>query len=294
MSQKGQRTLRAGKLLAAAVATAGMASSARAALMTYDMRALPTTGTTSVKNNYNNQTKAVPVTIGQVVTMDMWAVISMGTDGDQATDGLHVTEGSFRSFVNTLKVDAGPANAITPWDGVFQAGAVQDVDADGDKDLGDITYTGNPTGAPNASAWFGASNGTNPARGFSTQDNGLDTAYTRISRMTFTVTGGSGSTSVNFVPRLVSTSTSQDLRTKYLVDDIYYQVDANGNGTASCYFNTSQGASCGSLGTTTVNVTGALGIGNPVALNAPVPEPATLGLIGIGAAALLRRRQRKA
>jgi hypothetical protein len=268
-----------GKLIAGA-AVAGVAgmlpSVTQAAIATIDLRINPA-------SQVGGDAKSLGVSNNQVVTLDLYAVITNG-DANKANDGAQSFQGSFTSsgtgtILGNYRGDTGTTasqqNNVTGFQHVTsQSGFVSDLDGDGDLDVGSTT-TANATVEP---FFLGTSNsGTAPVLGSGTTGN----AEFLIGQITFTVTNASlATTSLNFTPRLVSGGLITGQRNeKFRVDGFDYNVNGNGTGTKIA-----------AGGGTSTGVTGTLAQGTSVLLT-PVPEPVSLGVLGLGAAALLRRRK---
>jgi len=280
----------AGKILAAAVAAAGLAglasSSANASLLV-DLRATGVTGGGAVVAGTTGKsvTNVVP---GSVVTMDVFARITGanttqittdngdGTFSTQNDDSLQILVGSFKSSAGGLLGDIAKLTTTTQnpavWNGAGSSVGTQlDADADTDLDIGNYTST------DSASMWIGrAANPTatvdngNGTRSYSsngaTQNKNaiLSTSSSELymGSIKFTVTAGGPSTNVNFVLRPQS------------------------SGTAALWFED------GSASGKDPYTPGAFSLGTPVSI-AAAPEPASIGLLGIASVGLLARRRNK-
>jgi hypothetical protein len=145
---------------------------------------------------------------------------------------------------------------VSPFDGTsFQNGSVQDIDSDGDLDLGSAGSTG-------GGKFF--ARGNSPIALDVVVD--ANTAKVQIGQLTFTVTAlGAGVTDVNFIPR----------------------TDATGGNLAAAAL-WSQDSEFISYNPTT----GTFAAGAPIHITA-VPEPATLGLLSLTSVGLLARPRRR-
>lgn len=201
-------------VLAVVSAVLGLAGpDAQAILVTYDLREAGTGA------------KVVDVCrAGDVVEIDLYAIVQ-NLDGDPTNDGLLVTMGSFVSDPGPLFGDlrgdvAGQpqtkTNNVAPFDATAtQSGFQQDLDGDGDWDVGSYD-----AGSPAVLMWFIAGSGMEPVMG-------VDSAEFLIGRTTFTVTeGGFGdATGILYVPRVRTTGIpSQRLTNKFVSDGVTYKL----------------------------------------------------------------------
>jgi len=280
----------AGKVLAAAVAAAGLvglASSSANASLLVDLRAATVTGGGSVVAGSNGKS-VTGVQPGSVVTMDLFARITganttqaIGDNGDgtfstQNDDSLQILVGSFKSSAGGLKGDIAKLTSTTQnpqvWNGAgSSAGTQLDADADTDLDIGQYNST------DSATMWIGrsadktgvlydgaggklySSNGSNNAKNSIISPS---TSELYMGSIKFTVASGGPSSDVNFVLRPQS------------------------SGTAALWFE--DGSAAGKDPYTP----GAYSTGTPVNI-AAVPEPASIGLLGIASVGLLARRRDK-
>jgi len=283
----------AGKVLAAAVAAAGLAglasSSANASLLV-DLRAATVTGGGTVTAGSNGKT-VTGVVPGSVVTMDLFARITGanstqaitdngdGTFSTQNDDSLQILVGSFKSATGGLKGDIAKLTTSTQnpvvWNGAGSSAGTQ-LDSDGDTDL-DI---GQYNSTDSATMWIGrsadktgvvydgnggklySSNGANNAKNSIISPS---TSELYMGSIKFTVAAGAtGAADVNFVLRPQS------------------------SGTAALWFE--DGSAAGKDPYTP----GAFSLGTPVNIaGSAVPEPASIGLLGIASVGLLARRRDK-
>jgi len=275
----------AGKILAAAAATAGLAafgaSKADASLIV-DVRATAVTGGTVVNN------KTITAAVGSTVTMDVIAKLQ-GQNSTQITnqdynsdgnndlsndDNLQILVGSLKSSNGGLLGNMQLPLTQTPWKAAGSLGGVLiDSDLDTDTDVGQFNSTDPssmwnihsavPTGAATYLDETAASIGT----GFT---NGVTNAKTKLLNSSsselllgtfkFVVTGNSGATDVNFIIR------------------------PGGDAGSALWFE--DGAP------TSLNpTTGSFSVGAPV--NIAVPEPTSIGLLGLASVGLLARRRDK-
>jgi hypothetical protein len=142
--------------------------------------------------------------------------------------------------------------------GVAQSGFQADLDADTDKDVGSLANTGSPSPTP----WFIASSGLNTVFG-----SGAGTGNTEflIGTTTFTVGGTTGSTQINYIPRVKTDGFGSSQQTEqFTVDGTNFSVRGDDP---------------------------SLSVGTAVTVG--VPEPTTLGLVASGSLLLLSRRRRR-
>jgi len=269
-----------GKMIAAA-AIAGMAASANAALMTYDMRIASATGAGQVTDSKTYTLAAGGASVGDVITLNLYTVLA-SANATQTDDGFLTGEGSFKSgaagtIQGNLRGDVlgtpSKTNNVSPFDAATSTSGVKtDLDADGDLDVG----TNVTSGALSPQPWFRAQTSGVTQAGTLNVSGNLEFL---IGTTTFTVTDASGGISnINFQPRIRTDGGPTGPRLqKFTVDGVQYSVNDAGVGSAT-------------VATTSTATTGALAVGSPVSV-VPAPEPASIGLLGVAAAALLRRRK---
>ena len=280
---------KSGKILAAAAASVGLAGfatqKANASLL-IDVRAIGISGGGSL-----NTGKSVTAVTGTTVTMGVYARIA-GTnavqnigdldgngDANDTTndDSLNIVTGSFSSsgpLLGNLSANAAGQGVsyntrVPPFNGSGSVNGIgSDFDTDGDLDIGAIGT--DPTNMFVARA---------PATTFAALQNGNAKTYLsggvftansdetiidpttselRIGTLRFVVTGAGGTANVNFVPRPTTDAGSA----------LWFE-----DGVAT-------GKTPGA---------GSYLLGAPV--NVAIPEPATLGLLGIASLGLLARRR---
>jgi len=293
---------KSGQVIAAAIASVGLAglgaSQADAGLV-IDVRALSATA----GNTITNGGKTVNYTSGTVtVTMGVFARLSgtnatqqigdFGGGGDDTRndDQLAILVGSFNSVGGLLGNLGGTATAgnppsygprITPFNNNGSTnGLVQDWDSDGDLDLGAGPPTTDPTnmfvgraGTPSSATTFngstaatkGWSNGPDggATSGLNANDTVIDatTQELQVGVLRFITTGAGGTAAVvNYIPR------------------------PGTDGGVALWFEDGV-ATAKTPGTSPFAV-------NPGVLVQSIPEPTTLGLLGIASLGLLARRRK--
>jgi len=197
---------------------------------------------------------------GDTVTLEFYARVANG-DADHTNDGYQ------GAHLGILSVDSGALGNLAPVTlnnsgfldtALSTPGAQLNRDANPDMEIGgsDVNV---------ATGWFVPTTGTASKAG--TGAGAGDTVFF-LGSTTWTYTGGTGSTNVNTDLRIRTTGVGAAKQLfKYTTDGVVHSEDA---GVAP--------------GNTNVM------LGAPVTINA-VPEPAALGLLGLGALAGLRRRR---
>jgi hypothetical protein len=257
--RKGQQMVRKlfsgrmGLAVAAALSLAGLTSSSEAATITFDLR---TTGGGKAAEVQN---------AGDAVTMNLYALVQ-NNDGVRTNDGfslLHTsiisTEAATGPFGNLSAVSLNTAVLDA---GVSSGGTVQSLDGNAtDSEVGSNDTTQQPgyvVLSSGTATRFGSGSGAGPTEFL-------------LGSVTWTYSGGgqANSTSLqNFFLRVKTDGNALSRQTvKFTTDGVVTNIPGDN----------SDGA-------------GAINLGDPVSITV-VPEPVSLGLVGLGALAALRRRR---
>jgi len=262
------------------------------------------------------------VTSNDFVTLDLYTTLAnpveVGRSTTRRDDAYWTANGSFLSGAGGLKgnihgdVSGGSPstdNNPSPFNNVAQSGFNYDLDSDGDLDVGSLTQNTAAQQAQSGSEfpWFVVSSGAIPI--FGPSGNTSASLVQWVGTTTFTVDPNNlntgSTTSVSYVMRVKTDGADNSAkRTQHFVINYNaYDIDGNGDGIVYRYAGTgtasnTTNAKTGSMGTDSTTVTGAFAFGGPVLISgagdAATPEPAALGLLGLGAVAMLRRRAKKA
>ncbi|MGB7159080.1 MAG: PEP-CTERM sorting domain-containing protein [Tepidisphaeraceae bacterium] len=200
--------------------------------------------------------KSLTATAGSTFSVDVYAVVT-GANATATDDGF--TNGFFSLMSNNTVSDSSSGLTITgggpvaPFNSGSQAGLIQDIDADGDLDVGkDSGQSGNV-------------NFVAPRTGTIGGELGTGTGAAEFKLATYTVSVGAGAGSGNASLNLVLPG-QNGTGTVVLATPILYRQDG-----------------------APVNTLTSVSVGSPVVV--AVPEPAALGVLGLGAFGLFVRRR---
>jgi len=265
------------KLIAACggVLLAGLAASQANAGLTVDLRLASGGKTVDARN----------LAAGQTIDIDVYAIVAGQMQGKSIVnkavvfdykDGFQSLIGSFISSGPTAKDqlygNSDPNNgdyraSLAPFNGNGSTlGEYQDIDGDGDLDVGA------PNGTADVSPFV-------VFRANAMEYGASDPASTewKIGTIQFLVESinAGAATEINFVPRRDAAGNLLDSSALWM-EDAVLPPDNNGNRPVNPGKNA---------------VTGELTVGAPITIT-PIPEPASLSLLGLGALGLLARRRK--
>jgi len=227
-------------MLLSGAAAAAMTSAAQAAFM-YDVRAVSVSGA----GNLVVTNKSVVMVTPGVVTFNLFGLIQPATDdGNPNNEANKSMNGSFLSTGGTT-VGNLAATVAAPFQNLsFSGGTIQDLDGDGDLDVG------NNSSSSGADYWSARATDTT---------NGVAGQEALLGTMTFTVTTAGTETSVNFRKKAGAASGIG----QWVENGVTILSNAN-------------------------NVL----VGAPVLVGGIVPEPTSIGLIGLAGLGMLARRRK--
>jgi len=286
MKLRGILRLSAVALAAVIFGSAAQSASAQSKL-TYSLEVSAVQGSGSFTSDGKSVTLPNGST-GQVVTLNVYAILH-GVDTDSANDGVLNVVGSFNAkgaLTGLLRGDTGTTgttvNNVAGFTGpTSQSGFRIDADGLGALDIGrDSVWKTAPTddaADPGTLTYFVATS-TNSGAGLATFGTGTTASHDTkllVGQTTFSVSGNSGSATLQFIPHLPGTGSANSKRNqKFTVDGVDLISDAAGSNSTA---------------------TGLLDLGAPVSVSfAPVPEPTSIALSGIAVMGLLMRRRRAA
>jgi len=262
MAEKMRGTGAALVAMASGMALLGLTSSSAEATLTIDVRATSGSNSKLVSN-----AKA-----GDTIQLQVVAML-VGADAT-ANEGIQSILGSFASVQAAGATTQGNfgANGTGSWNptaqfnngGSFQPGRLQDLNGLPGLDLGSTAASSDAAAtdyvqarSPSLTAAPTAGTPQTPAEII-------------LGTLTFVVTGGAGNVSLNWYPLVSGGGLTPAAGGGYDANAAIWREDgANKRPT-----------------------TGTLAVGNPVVVNIAIPEPTSIGLLGLGSLGLLARRRR--
>jgi len=249
-----------GLAVLAGLGLSAAASSANAAIITMDMRVAggPAKG------------PVVITAAGQTVTFEIWAQIQ-NNDGNRANDAFSQAQGNVLSTEDagllSGDLSAATLNAAVLDTVVSQAGTPANLDSTAsDNELGSNTPA-------NSAGYFIANSGTSQKFGTGTGTGPTEFLLGTTTWTAETVPGVNSTDSINFGLRLSTSTLAAGRNYQGTSDGVAFAYRWDGRDSAG------------------VTTPGAVAIGDAIPLVTAVPEPAALGLLGLGGLAALRRRR---
>ena len=242
------------------------------ATLTFDLRAVSATNGGVLVTP--KEVVAVP---GSIVAFDVWAQITAATTG--VTGLQNVTFSILSSNGGSVRGNMGVFVPFAPWDSLPTAGTAQDLDADGDADLGS-NLTTTLTGLAKGRSDNTAAGGGDPAFG-----NGQTTAVHAPAANFVPVTNAAGSGFEVLLGRVTFTMTGFGAGDPSIATPINArpgpQLLTGGTKATSAQFV--------EAGVLKSGATGVFAIGAPLLIS--VPEPSAFGMVILGAMGIVGMRR---
>jgi len=240
-------------MLLSGAAAAAVTTSAAQAIFVFDVRATGATGGATLVNN-----KSVTLAAGQAatVTFQLWGMVSepygsgLPEDGNPNNENIKLMIGSFLTNGTSVKGNLAATVVATMQANGFSTGTIQDLDGDGDLDIG--------SNASSSAADYWAARTTDTTNGLVGQQSLLGTMTLNVVGTDVVVNG---------------TDTTVNFRKKTGPANSVGQWTENGTAVISNASNVTSG-------------------GNVVLTPTGVPEPTSIGLIGLAGLGMLARRRK--